>query len=379
MKKAKWTVAVLMLAIIPVLAWVSVGHAQRFSPTITEDQVVHGSIYTANKSVDIKGEVDGDIFCAGQSVKIDAVVHGDVICAGVDVTVNGEVDGDIRLAGQVVNVGATVAGSATVAASEFSLDADASVGRDLAATGSNINIKGTVGRDVVGGGSRITVNGEVGRNVSVETGALVLKDDAKVAGTVTYTSANKLTKSEKAEVAGNVKQNQPEKQGYSFDPLWFLFIAVGLTVVSMTLALLFPRFVDRHADRIRLQFGKSLLVGMLAVILVPGIFFGLAVTVVGIPLLVVAAVAVLLGMLLSGPLAAYFVGQLLLKNNQTPVLVAAAGSAVVVALYFLPFIGFVFVFFAGFLGLGALLLELQKQIKSGGHSSAVPVGKPKND
>lgn len=370
MKKIKWAAAVLLLAIIPVLTWVSTGHAQRFSPTITEDQVVHGSLYAANKSIDIKGEVYGDIFCAGQSVKIDAKVHGDVICAGVEVTVKGQVDGDIRLAGQIVNVGAKIAGSATVGAGEFSLDADASVGRDLTATGSNANIKGTVGRDVLGGGSRITINGAVGRNVAVETGALVLKDDAKIAGTVTYTSSNQLNKSDKAEVSGKITQNQPVKQGYSFDPLWFLFMLIGLTLVSMTLALLFPRFMAQSANQMRQQFGKTLIVGLLAMVLVPGVFFGLAVTVVGIPLMVVAAVAVLFGLLLSGPLAAYFVGRLILKNNQAPVLAAVVGSAVLVALYFLPFVGFVFVLLAGFLGFGALLLELQKLVKAAPASPA---------
>ncbi len=363
-----WTLAGLVMTIIPVLTWVSVGHAQRFSPVISEDQVVHGSIYTVDKSVDIRGEVYGDIICAGQDIKIDAKVHGDVMCAGMNMTVKGEVDGDVRLTGQLVDVAAKVAGSATAAAAKFSLDADASVGRDLAATGSDINIKGSVGRDVTGGGSRVTVNADIGRNIAVQTGSLVLKDDAKVGGAVTYTSVNKLTQSQKAKVAGDIKQKQPAKQGYSFDPLWFLFMAVGLTLVVMALAFLFPRFMDRQGERMRQQFGGTLFVGLVTIVLAPIVCIGLTVAVVGIPLLVVAGVALLFGILLSGPLTAYFVGQLLLKNNQAPVLVAATGSAVVIVLYFLPIFGFVFVVFAAILGLGALVLELQRQIKIGGRT-----------
>lgn len=364
MKKIKWLAPTLVLAIIPVMTWVSISHAQRFSPMIADDQTVHGSLYAANKTIDIKGIVHGDIFCAGQSVKIDAEVHGDVICAGVEVTVNGTVDGDIRLAGQIVNVDAQISGSATVAAAEFSLDATANVGRDLTATGSALNIKGKVGRDVVASGSVTTVNGAVGRNITADVGQLILKDDACVVGNITYTSNNKLDQTDGAVISGEITQTQPSKRGYSFDPLWYLFMLTGLPLIVMALTFLFPRFTERTSAQIREHFGKTLVVGILATLLVPGVLFGLAITVVGIPLAFVLMAALLLAVLLSGPLVARFIGGLLVKNAKAPVLAAALGGVVLVTLYFLPFVGLVFIMLAFFLGFGAILIELQRYIKS---------------
>ncbi|HEX9153644.1 MAG TPA: polymer-forming cytoskeletal protein, partial [Candidatus Saccharimonadales bacterium] len=95
MKRFRWVIGTLLLAVVPVLAWVSVADAQRFSTNVDQGQTVDSSLFSTGKEIEINGTINGDIFCAGQNIKINATVHGDVICAGQDVTIDGKIDGDV--------------------------------------------------------------------------------------------------------------------------------------------------------------------------------------------------------------------------------------------------------------------------------------------
>lgn len=369
MKHLKWVGGVLLLAIVPVLAWANIASAQKFSNTVDEGQTVNSSIYSAGKNIDINGTINGDVFCAGQTVTIDATVHGDVICAGQDVTVSGKVDGNIRLAGQTVSVNANVARSATVAAMTFSLDADAKIGQDLTATGDTLNIKGFVGRDVVASGSSTTLNGIVGRNVKSEGNKLRLKDHAAIGGDLNYTSYNKVDRDKGSKVEGKVAQTKPNKsdnRGGIFNKYslgFYLFILFGLGLITLALAFFFPQFLRRSSNHIKNDFTKTLIVGLAASFLVPMISIGLVLTVVGIPLVFFILLAWLFGALLSGPIAAYYVGQMVLRGRNNPLAIAALGTLILVTAYYLPIAGVLVLMLAYWLGFGALLLSIKPHVR----------------
>jgi cytoskeletal protein CcmA (bactofilin family) len=360
MKHIKRLVGVLLLAVVPVFALVSVAHAQRFATNVDEGEKVHSSLYSSGNNVSIKGEIFGDVFCAGRNVVVDATVHGDVICAGQDVTVNGKVDGDIRVAGQTVNVAAEATRNATVAAGTFSLDASAKVGQDLTATGDTMNVKGEVGRDAVISGTKLVFNGPVGRNVSAKSENITFKKDAAVAGNLTYTGSRKPAMNDGAHVAGATKEVKPEKKGsrFNFSPIFYLFFVVSALLIMLALVLFFPRHLQSTTDRIMKSPTRTLLIGAVASVLMPAVGVGLAVTIVGIPLTILLLLALIFAAMLSGPIAGYFVGRLILRNNQNAVAIALTGGAILFTSYFLPVIGIIFLLGAFWFGFGALLQEL---------------------
>jgi cytoskeletal protein CcmA (bactofilin family) len=368
MKRLKWAIGLLLLAAVPTLAWAGVANAQRFSATVDKDQTVNSSLYSAGKIIDINGTINGDVFCAGQTITIDADVRGDIICAGQDVTISGKVDGDIRVAGQLVAIDADVSRSITVAAMTFSLDAGAKVGRDLTATGDNLNIKGAVGRDVVAGGSVMTLNGKVGRNVRANGANLKLRNDAAIAGNLVYTSDNKADIASGASIAGETTRTAREASqntGPSFDVGFYLFALAGLLLIGLSLAYFFPQFMHQTSGHIKSSFGKALLVGVLASVTAPLITLLLLVTIVGIPLSLLLLLGLFLGGALSGPIAGYYVGRLVLRNQKSPLLIMLVGGAITITACFLPWIGFLVVIFAYWLGFGALLLALKQHLKPG--------------
>lgn len=388
MKHLKWAAGLLLLAVVPVLAWAHIASAQRFSNTVDEGQTVNSSLYSAGQNVDVNGTINGDVFCAGQTITIDATVHGDVICAGQDVTVSGKVDGNIRIAGQTVSVNAVVSKNATIAAMTLSLDADASVGQDLTAMGDTLNIKGPVKRDVVANGNSVILNGNIGRNAKVSTAQLRLKSHALVAGNLHYTSNRKLDRDGGAKVLGSISQAKPAKstnnQGMfrRFSIGFYLFMLVGLGLIALTLAYLFPQFLRRNSRLIKDNFTKTFIVGLVASLIVPMIALGLVLTVVGIPLVVLLLVAWLLGAFLTGPIAAYYIGQMVLRTRSNPMAITAVGSVILVTAYYLPLAGILVMMLAYWVGFGALLLSLKDHLRPAAveeiaEKPAKPAKKPK--
>ncbi|HEU4914556.1 MAG TPA: hypothetical protein VFT16_04095 [Candidatus Saccharimonadales bacterium] len=369
MKHIKWAVGVLLLAIVPVLAWANIASAQKFSNNIDEGQTVNSSLFSSGKDIDINGTINGDVFCAGQTITIDATVKGDVICAGQDVTVNGKIEGSIRLAGQTVSVGASVGRSATVAAMSFSLDADAKVGQDMTATGDTLNIKGAVARDVIAGGSSITINGPVGRNVKADSTKLRLKDRAVIAGNLNYTSHNKVKRDNGAKVLGDTRQTKPRESKNNggifnkYSLTFYLFFLLGLGLIALALAFFFPQFMRRTSGHIKTNFAKTMVVGLVASFLVPMVSIGLALSIVGIPLVFFLLIAWLLGAMLSGPIAAFYVGQMVLRRQANPLAIAALGSLILVTAYYLPIAGILVLMLAYWLGFGALLMSIRPHVR----------------
>lgn len=361
MKHLKWTVALVGLALVPVLAVASLASAQKFNTTVDKGHTINSSLYSAGKVIDISGTVNGDIFCAGQTVKVDAVVHGDVICAGQDVTVSGKIDGNIRLAGQTVSVDANIAKNATVAAMNFSLDASAKIGQDITASGDTINLKGRVGRDVLSNGNSVTLNGFVGRNAKANSSHLRLKNSAVLAGNLEYTSPNKAQFDKGSNVQGNTHRiaTAQKKRGWHFNAMFYLFAVAGLLLISLALAYLFPAFMRKGAAHIDDNFTKTLIIGLVASFLVPMICLGLALSLIGIPLTLFALIAWLFGALLSGPITAYYVGQKVLKKQKNPYIIATVGSLILVTAYFLPIAGILVLMLAYWLGFGSLLQSLK--------------------
>jgi cytoskeletal protein CcmA (bactofilin family) len=354
MNKLKWILGGLFLIAVPLFAVSQLTHAQRFATNVDEDQVVHGSLYSAGRNITIKGEVFGDVFCAGQTVKVDAIVHGDVICAGQDLTINGKIDGDIRAAGQEMSVNAEATGSMTLAGSRVSLDAEAKLGRDLTATGQELNIKGQVGRDAVLSGTKVAINGPIARNVTFKGDTLQLKSDAKVSGDLNYTSAA-IGLDAGAKVDGKTTERH-EKQSSKlwFDPMFYLFALLGLVLVSGVLALVVPKFLDQNADIIKRRPLRTLLVGFAASLVIPAAVVLLALTLVGIPLALLILLAGLLMAMLTGPIVGFQIGRLLIKRgNIFPM--AVVGGALLVTAYFLPYIGLGVMLATTWLGTGALL------------------------
>lgn len=363
MNRLRWGLGLAIL-LLTITGAGAVVQAQRFTNNTVKEDVINGSLYSAGQKVTIRGVINGDVFCTGQIIEIEATVKGDVICAGQDVTIAGVVEGDVRVAGQQVSVSAKVSGSATALADELSIDAPATIGRDLTAIGNSLNVKGVVGRDALLNGTIGIVNGAVKRDVRFSGTTLELKKDARIAGQLTYESRGDVKKADGAVVTGTTEHRKPNQNDKSqgFNLAWFILVLVGLTLASLAIALLAPRTLQGLSEVIGTTWIKPMLIGLAASIVLPFLTIMLLVTIVGVPISGILIFIWVGLMLFSGPVAGYYIGSRILPKQKNVLVRSIAGTALLVTLAFVPFIGFLVVLGAYWMGSGAILLSAKRRL-----------------
>ena len=300
--------------------------------------------------IDVSGAIDGDVYAAGQSVTISGDVTGDVIAAAQTITITGTVDGDVRLAGQDVSITGEVSRSGTVFAANFTVGDTGSVGDDLVAAAGRVSIAGEVGRDVVASVGRLIIDGSVG-------------------GSVTYVSDDEARIAEGA-VDGTVERVEPpqtprvEVSPWAVFIGWFLgvfYALVALSLITLLAGLLFPRWLHRVTDHLVPSPWKALLVGIRRVhrrshrAAVPGRDDHRRPARAGRPA----------GVDLDGPrtfvYSAYYIGRLMFRGTQHPVVKSLVGGVILIVALQIPWLNILVWLAMVFFGLGAQLLEIHRQ------------------
>ncbi|MBN9184812.1 MAG: hypothetical protein J0I97_05015 [Microbacterium sp.] len=325
-------------------------HLSTPSATVVAAADRTGPQFYAGTAVDVTGTVDGDVYAAGQSVTISGDVTGDVIAAAQTITISGTVEGNVRLAGQDIRITGDVGRSGTV-------------------FGSNVVVgeAATLGDDLVAGASEIRIAGDVGRDMFLTVGALRI--DGTVGGDVTYTSSNRARIADGA-VQGTVKHIESSRSRTVEVSPWAVFLAwflgvlyalVALSLITLCAGLLVPRWLARVTDHLVPSPWKALLVGFLAAIVVPPALLFLLVTIVGAPLALGGLLVWVLLTLATFVYGAFYLGRLVLRGNQHPVLKSFVGGLILIVGLQIPWLNILVWLAMVFFGLGAQLLEFYSQ------------------
>lgn len=368
MKKVRLLLVTVFLSVVAVVGGNVIASAHDFrtgnSVVVGSSQKIDHTLFVSGNSVDVSSEVFGDVYCAGQTVTVSGTVHGDIICAGQTVNITGKVDGDVRLAGQSVILAGDVKGNATIAGQTFNLSPSGSIGGDISLGSSDATLNGVVGRDIAVGGETVVISNKVGRDIKGEVEKLSLTNSARVQGNINYTSNKDVNKANGAIVSGKITRHDApiEKTAEPAAAVaialgWFIYWLLAMLLIAMALVLLFPRLFHSITDHVLPQPWKALLVGFGAGVIVPIIIMVLALTFVGLPLALLVALAWLVVLLLSGPVFAYYIGRLVLRNSSYVLLIMLVGAVILLVLYAIPVIGFLAILAALWIGSGAILLE----------------------
>lgn len=317
-------------------------------PSVVNDGV--GPQFYSDSVIDITNDVDGDVYAAGQSITISGDVTGDVIAAAQTITITGTVDGDVRLAGQDVTINGDIARSGTIFASIVRVSEAGSFGGDLVGAAENIVLAGAVGRDVVVGVGSLTIEGTVG-------------------GDVTYSSDRDARIAEGA-VGGTVERVvSPQPPTVEVSPwasfigwlLGLLYALVALSIVTALAGLLLPRVLHRVTDYLVPTPWKALLVGFVASIAVPVALVVILVTIIGAPLALAGFLVWLTLTLATFVHVAYYIGRLLFRGDQPPVVKALVGGVILIVALQIPWLNIAVWVAMVLLGLGAQLLAIYDQ------------------
>jgi cytoskeletal protein CcmA (bactofilin family) len=439
-KKVSFKVfSVLALLLITLLVFVPAAYAfdgrSGDKIEIGAGEIVNDDLYVGADTFVMDGTVNGDVVAAGSAIVINGTVDGDVIAAGKTITINGTVTGSARIAGMALTLGPNAKIGKDVMGAAYSLETKvgSSIGKDLVYAGYQLFSGGDVARNMNMGAEGAEINGKVGGYVKAEVGdasdkkqdsvrfsefmkdvppmpsvnpGLKLGDNAKIFGTLTYTSKDDaaipasvitgevthlMPKPEKNKINEDVPATpQALAVGWALNSIRYL---VALLIVALLGAWLLPTWVKQPAEALQGKPMASLGWGFLSfilfwivalpvalvVVILLGIFLGvltlggLSATVIISGLAVLAILTTLFVFILTyftEVVVGYWAGKLLLSRfapsaAENIFWCTLLGVLLIAIVASIPVLGWLAVWVATFFGLGALLLfirsKLQKQ------------------
>jgi cytoskeletal protein CcmA (bactofilin family) len=360
--------ALAAVAISPVLA--SVVTTDIF--IVAPGESVGEDVYVAAQSGIVEGTIDGDLTMLSGDLTISGAVTGSVTAlsaATVRVTETGTVGGSLRAVARQVIISGEVAGDVVSSAIVTKVEEQATVTRDLISFGARASIDGAVGRDVRGRVFDVAVAGRVGNDVDVTVSRLSIGGDAIVGGDVLYRSAGEAVIGEGATITGQVIA-LPSSPNFIYGVILTLANIVSLlafVVIGFVVIWLFRGTSARAAAAAVHRPLRSLLTGLLAVVLAPVLVVLFAVTLVGIPLALALAVLIVLGLVVGPVPVVTAAGDRILRSRGGLFAAFLLGGVLWrLGIWFIPWIGG-FLFLIGLVwGVGAWLVAAWVQRAAGG-------------
>ncbi|HET9470808.1 MAG TPA: hypothetical protein VFO24_06860 [Usitatibacter sp.] len=284
----------------------------------------------------------------GGSVEISQAVDGPVRAAGGTVIVNAPVNGKVRVAGGTIEIGPAAA-----------------IAGDAALAGGSITVDGSIKGGLRAAGGEVRINGPVAGDASIAAGTLELGPAARIDGKLAF-RGQELRRDPAAQVTGGVERRQGRMrhertaaERFAHGWLW----TAGLMVLAALIAAALPGESRRMAQELRERPWITPLLGFVALTSIPLLAILLMITIIGIPVGILAIIGYV-GLLLVGYVwIAVVLGGMLLDRvkPETAALTAWRAGAAVLAMLALgvlvrvPFVGHLVWLVAVALGVGMIV------------------------
>lgn len=285
---------------------------------VSEGDTVDDDMLAAGSNINLEGSIAGNAFVAGETVSITGPVEGFLGLAGQNVNVRGTKQ-MIAVAGQNINVQSVSARNAVMAGNNVDVDRASNVARDIIAAGNNVTLRGTVGRNVRAAGNNLNIGGNIGGDVFASGTNITVLPGTVIRGNLVYESHNKANIGEGAQITGRVEQRPPKKAptmprgpGRAARAIFGFLTMLAFGAVLLAL---FPRWSAETTREIISLPGRSALIGIIALIVVPIAVIIAVITLIGIPIGLTLLFAYIIAWLVSIVVAALTVGTLIIRGR----------------------------------------------------------------
>ncbi len=383
MNRSKMLIPVIMAALMllvfctPAMAWQVMGADEGDSgwQKLGTEVVVDDDLLIFGNEIQVDGKVNGDLLIFGQNVTINGVVSGDTIVFANAVTLNGTTAGDFRGAMQDVRIAGTVGGNMTVATNSVSVEKTGRIAKNATLAGSKLVVNGPVDGRLDGGFSSAVINSGIGKGALLKLNRLELGPLASINGPLDYTSSNELTKDAAAVVNGKITRTEPPVKDTATTPasaqsgsgFFTFFGAIAGIVASFIIWLIWTAIHRRSFESMQEQLADrplpSLGWGMLAIIATPVACLLVLVTIIGIPISVMAFMIYILVFMISSTVTGCYIGARIndyvkKESLRRPWVEALLGITILQIACTIPLLGFWISLAASALCFGALILAL---------------------
>ena len=336
---------------------------------IASEETINDSVLATGDTVLVEGKIEGNLFIFGRSLEIRGQVDGDVIAGGQEVRITGDVTGNVLAAAESVSVSGHVRGSLYAGARNVHVEKGGLIDRDMLTGSDTITVDGAIGRSLNAGATTAVIAGVVGRGVGFAGNKVLVRSGGKIGGDIVAEVADRanVQVDPGGSVAGKVDVTVRKPVNTWAQPgtyFWEVAVLAGAFLVGWLLSVVFPGF---FAATIRsVPSWVSAGIGIVALIVIPVAACVLLITVIGIPFAIGAVFLYVAGLYLAKILVGAYLGRELMgAKNDTglPTLAGLLAGLVILQVIFLaPYAGAVLRIAVFCLGLGALALQLRRQV-----------------
>ncbi|HZZ92287.1 MAG TPA: polymer-forming cytoskeletal protein [Usitatibacter sp.] len=276
------------------------------------------------------------IACAGGAFADPEGATTPHVQIGGEVRITEAVDGPLRVLAGDVTVDAPVNGSVKIAGGNVKLGPGAVVSGDVSIAGGNVAVEGTINGRLRAAGGNVRIDGPVAGGASIAAGTLELAPKARIDGPLRF-HGGELRRDPAAQVTGGIEHERGgwprhrEKtavERFMHGWVW----SVGLILLAGIIAAAMPGASQRLALELRERPWITALVGLLALITLPIASVLMMITIIGIPIGILALIGYAMLLLLGYVWVAVVVGGMLLDRVKPEMAARTAWHAVAAAL-----------------------------------------------
>jgi cytoskeletal protein CcmA (bactofilin family) len=366
--------------LVVVLALPSIGHALERRTgdliTVAAGETIEDTLFAAGQTIEIDGNVNGDLLAFGRTVTVRGNVAGNIFTGGQDVTVEGTVGGSIIGGAQGLTLArAHIERNLFGFGNDVDIDDATEIGGNTFAFGEGVSIGGRVGSDLYGFGNSVTVGGTVLGDVEGFGSSVRLLPTARVTGNVTarVDTAGDLSIADGAVVGGTtneilVEREQRRNPYYTFGFYVRQVVRLGAAFVTgLVLFSLFPALREVTLPTV-VAVLRSGGIGLAAMVTMPVAAFLVCLTVVGLPVGILAFILGAIGLYVSKTILALVIGRSLFRDPQSQphyAVALLAGLAIVIVAINVPVIGGLASFLLTIVGFGIIVTMVFARLNRG--------------
>ncbi|GAB6086356.1 bactofilin family protein [Alkaliphilus crotonatoxidans] len=345
-----WPIIIIVLMLTGLFSFSVQGQPGR-PVNIAGGEVVEGDYIKGANRVVNEGNIKGDFIVAAQEVTQSGTIEGDFIGAVNHALIDGEVKGNIRSIVQSIGVQGEVNKNASVLASHFTLEEEGAIDGSLYAFVNYLNIKGTVGGDIRGAAGTVIITGRIKGDVVLRADKLYLEPNAIIEGDLIYTSSSP-QEIDPSSVKGIIEYRPADEKRLQLNKSVFLrtLFLISYLLVGLLFLRLFQGPAGRSAAFLNEKPLLALGIGLVLLVMVPVISFLLLISIIGIPIAILAMALYGILIYLAKIPVELWLGKKILRQDDRPYLSFIIGSLLIASLRFIPYLGWLITL--GIIGLG---------------------------
>jgi cytoskeletal protein CcmA (bactofilin family) len=332
---------------------------------VQADETIDDTLIVMADNVLVEGKVTGDLIALGERVTLRGSVDGTLVVLGEELRVEAQVAESALMVGETVELWRAAFGSnAYAAGSEIAVGADTTVAGSAALAAGEADVHGQFGRDLLIAAQDATLLGSASGDLTAYAERVDVGASARVGGDVTarVRTDDDLQIADGATIEGEISVSTwPEEPNRYLTVGFYVGVLLRLAaafVTGLVLLALVPGLRD-----VRLDTGGDLLtvsaLGAVALVAVPVLAGAAALTLIGIPLGVLALLGWLVALYVSGIVVGAFLGRRLMSGEPRDAVTLLGGLAIVFVLINLPLVGGLLRLMVVILGLGVITRSLR--------------------